>query len=176
MGFPGGCVDGMDLMEGRRPWGARGFALLVAAVLLTGCGDGCSGKKPQAAPVVATPTPAPSPTPAPWVTLSEGLRYRTEKAGTGEGVVGDGVRPKFALRLMDAKDDRVVWEGELAFEVGAGQALSGLDECVRGMAIGEKRLMDVPPSKAYGEAGFAAWKIEPNSALRIEATLLETLN
>lgn len=108
--------------------------------------------------------------------LSEGLRYREEKAGTGEALVADGIRPKFALRLMDAKDDRLVWEGELAFEIGAGQALPGLDECVRGMKLGETRLMDVPPSKAYGEAGFAAWKIEPNSALRIEATLLEIRN
>jgi len=38
-----------------------------------------------------------------------------------------------------------------SFEVGTGQVISGFDEAVRGLKIGESREVRIPPGEAYGE-------------------------
>ncbi|MBN2110956.1 MAG: peptidylprolyl isomerase [Methanosarcinaceae archaeon] len=39
----------------------------------------------------------------------------------------------------------------LEFIAGAGQMIQGFDEAVTGMAAGEKKTVEIPPGKAYGE-------------------------
>lgn len=39
----------------------------------------------------------------------------------------------------------------LAFEVGAGEVLSGIDEAVRTLSVGEERTITVEPGEAYGD-------------------------
>jgi peptidyl-prolyl cis-trans isomerase B (cyclophilin B) len=39
----------------------------------------------------------------------------------------------------------------LVFTVGDGDVIEGLDDAVRGMAVGEERTVTVPPAAAYGE-------------------------
>jgi peptidylprolyl isomerase len=51
-----------------------------------------------------------------------------------------------------------------SFEVGAGQVIDGLDEGLVGMHAGGRRLLILPPSYAYGEAG-APPAIEPGETL-----------
>ncbi len=39
----------------------------------------------------------------------------------------------------------------LTFTVGAGQMITGFDEGVVGMEVGEKKILKIPPGEAYGE-------------------------
>ncbi|MEE9323784.1 MAG: FKBP-type peptidyl-prolyl cis-trans isomerase [Candidatus Aenigmarchaeota archaeon] len=40
--------------------------------------------------------------------------------------------------------------GNFTFRVGAGEAISGVDQAVTGMRIGEKKTSTIPPEQAYG--------------------------
>ena len=58
-----------------------------------------------------------------------------------------------------------------AFPLGAGRVIKGWDEGVKGMKIGEKRKLTIPPDMAYGPGGFGN-VIPPNSTLVFEVELL----
>lgn len=57
------------------------------------------------------------------------------------------------------------------FALGAGQVIQGWDEGVKGMKIGEKRKLTIPPEMAYGPGGFGDI-IPANSTLVFEVELL----
>ena len=42
-----------------------------------------------------------------------------------------------------------------SFEVGTGQVISGFDDAIRGLKIGESREVRIPPAEAYGERSDA---------------------
>jgi FKBP-type peptidyl-prolyl cis-trans isomerase FkpA len=60
--------------------------------------------------------------------------------------------------------------GPIAFVVGSGSLIPGFDQGVRGMRVGGKRRMYVPPSMAYGAQG-AGSDIPPNASLVFEVEL-----
>ncbi len=41
----------------------------------------------------------------------------------------------------------------LEFKVGEGELIQGFEEGVKGMEVGEKKEVEIPPEKAYGEEG-----------------------
>ncbi|MFP3871669.1 MAG: FKBP-type peptidyl-prolyl cis-trans isomerase [Candidatus Natronoplasma sp.] len=43
--------------------------------------------------------------------------------------------------------------GPLGFTVGEGEVIEGFEEGVKGMDVGEKKEIEIPPEKAYGESG-----------------------
>src|SRR5688572_19960773 len=59
--------------------------------------------------------------------------------------------------------------GPVEFVIGAGGILSGFDQGVRGMRVGGKRRMYLPPSLAYGSQGGSG--IPPNASLVFEVEL-----
>jgi len=49
--------------------------------------------------------------------------------------------------------DTSVGRAPLKFTVGGGQLIQGFDEAVIGMRIGDRKVVTIPPEKAYGKSG-----------------------
>ena len=54
----------------------------------------------------------------------------------------------------------------LAFELGAGQVIAGMDEAVASMAVGDKQTVKIPPEAAYGERDERLVQEVPKDALQ----------
>ncbi|MEO6057206.1 MAG: FKBP-type peptidyl-prolyl cis-trans isomerase [Gemmatimonadales bacterium] len=103
-----------------------------------------------------------------------GLWYADEAAGQGpEAQPGQAVRVHYTGWLTDGKKfDSSRDHGEpFEFTLGAGQVISGWDEGVKGMKVGGRRKLVLPPRMAYGEAG-APPDIPPNSTLVFDVEVL----
>lgn len=61
--------------------------------------------------------------------------------------------------------------GPLVFVVGSGAFIPGFDQGVRGMRVGGKRRMYIPPSLAYGSSGSGP--IPPNASIVFEVELTD---
>ena len=59
---------------------------------------------------------------------------------------------------------------QFTFVVGANQVIKGFDQGVVGMKVGGTRRLIVPPSLAYGAAGYQS--IPPNAALVFDIALI----
>lgn len=59
--------------------------------------------------------------------------------------------------------------GPIIFIVGSGTLISGFDQGVRGMRVGGRRRIYVPPSMAYGSTGQGP--IPPNASIVFEVEL-----
>eukprot|EP00658_Telonema_sp_P-2_P042387 TRINITY_DN3041_c0_g1_i1.p2 TRINITY_DN3041_c0_g1~~TRINITY_DN3041_c0_g1_i1.p2 ORF type:complete len:116 (-),score=54.83 TRINITY_DN3041_c0_g1_i1:192-494(-) len=57
-----------------------------------------------------------------------------------------------------------------AFKLGAGEVIKGWDLGVKGMKVGEKRILQIPAALGYGKRG-AAPDIPPGAALTFEVRL-----
>ena len=74
--------------------------------------------------------------------------------GGGTGVAADGDR--VAVHYRGTLDDGEVFDSSrerspLEFVVGTGGVISGFDDAVRGLAVGEAVTVRLPPAEAYGE-------------------------
>ena len=59
-----------------------------------------------------------------------------------------------------------------SFEIGAGQVISGWEQGVSGMKVGEVRKLTIPPELGYGDRGIGD-AIPPNAMLVFEIELLD---
>jgi peptidylprolyl isomerase len=129
---------------------------------------------PQPAPVAAPPAPAPQAARA----IDGGLLIQTLVPGTGDSVkTGDRIAVHYIGFVQKAEivsaepfDDSRARETPLTFALGAGEVIRGWDSGLQGMRVGEKRMLVVPPSLAYGDRDLGI--IPPNSTLRFEVELL----
>jgi peptidylprolyl isomerase len=75
-------------------------------------------------------------------------------AGCGETLVakdGDTVSVHYTLTLEDGTEKETSKGGEpLSFTVGAGDMITGFDNAVLGMKVGEIKTVTLPPEEAYG--------------------------
>jgi peptidylprolyl isomerase len=68
-------------------------------------------------------------------------------------------------------DSSVDRESPLSFELGKGQQIKGWDQGVKGMKVGGKRRLVIPPELGYGDKGVKG-VIPPNATLFFEIELL----
>jgi len=64
---------------------------------------------------------------------------------------GDNVKVHYKGKLTTGEQfDSSEGREPLAFIVGAGQMIKGFDEAIPGMAVGEKKTINIAPENAYG--------------------------
>ena len=65
---------------------------------------------------------------------------------------GDNVKVHYKGTLTTGEQfDSSEGRAPLAFTVGAGQMIKGFDDAIPGMAVGDKKTINIAPSDAYGE-------------------------
>ncbi len=65
---------------------------------------------------------------------------------------GDNVKVHYTGKLTSGESfDSSAGREPLAFTVGAGQMIKGFDAAIPGMAIGDKKTINIPAADAYGE-------------------------
>jgi peptidylprolyl isomerase len=65
---------------------------------------------------------------------------------------GDLVRVHYTGKLTNGEQfDSSMGREPLEFTVGAGQMIKGFDAAMPGMAVGDKKTINIPPHEAYGE-------------------------
>lgn len=105
---------------------------------------------------------------------ASGLYYRDIVVGAGTEVLmvqGDsvGVRYRGWLRNGVPFDSNTTAALPLRFRTGNNAVIEGFDEGVRGMKVGGRRQLIIPPGLGYGSQGTAA--IPSNSILVFDVTL-----
>jgi FKBP-type peptidyl-prolyl cis-trans isomerase FkpA len=106
---------------------------------------------------------------------SSGFWYADIAPGQGDSAVaGRTVTVHYTGWLPDGtKFDSSRDRGEpFAFTLGAGQVISGWDEGVKGMKVGGRRKLVLPPQLGYGDVG-APPAIPPNATLVFDVEVLK---
>src|SRR4051812_35720870 len=152
------------------------LTLLLAAPLVAACGG--SNSNETAAPATATATVTETPTPAPAATGKPTVKAPTGKAPTklvikdlkrGTGATakeGRVVTVQYVgVLYKDGKQFDASWDrGQpFQFQLGAGMVIPGWDQGVKGMKVGGRRELIIPPDLAYGPSGNGP--IGPNETL-----------
>jgi len=124
-----------------------------------------------------TPTTSATPTSTPTESAAPVTELKIEDIKVGDGAVaeaGKQVSVHYTGTLTDGTkfDSSVDRKDPFTFSLGAGQVIKGWDEGVKGMKIGGKRKLTIPPSMGYGEAG-AGGVIPPNATLIFDVELLD---
>lgn len=106
---------------------------------------------------------------------ADGLFFKVLKAGTGgKPQAGSQVRILYTLTLSDGRkiDSTADRKNEaFVFKLASGQVIPGFDAAVTAMRYGERRVVVIPPSLAYGAAG-AGGVVPGNAVLVFDIELL----
>lgn len=147
----------------------RALAVSLVAVMVGGCATGREGTVPASAKDACAPPPAQLVVKdlAPGKG-DDAVRFRTAVLVGYTGWLYDGCAKDFKGRQFDSSEGRATPFG---FMVGAQRVIKGWDEGLVGMREGGKRLLVIPPDKAYGDRAVGD-VIKPNSTLVFEIDLL----
>ncbi|HET9577604.1 MAG TPA: FKBP-type peptidyl-prolyl cis-trans isomerase [Usitatibacter sp.] len=99
----------------------------------------------------------------------QAVRFRSAVLVGYTGWLYDGCAPEFKGKEFDSSKNR---PAPFGFTVGAGRVIKGWDEGLIGMKEKGKRLLIIPPDKAYGERAVGD-VIKPNSTLVFEVELVQ---
>lgn len=85
---------------------------------------------------------------------------------------GDTVRIHYTGTLADGSQfDSSAGRDPLEFELGSGQVIPGFDKAVAGMAVGDKKVVEIPSEDAYGPAHEEAVQAVPREQIPAEIPL-----
>lgn len=104
-----------------------------------------------------------------------GILYKVLKEGPGQKPeYGSQVKAEYKAMLPDGTvfDQSALHGKPLEFTLGAGSVIPGWEAGIAEMRKGEKRLVAIPPSLAYGQSGISG-VIPPNSYILLEIHLIE---
>lgn len=103
--------------------------------------------------------------------LPSGVIVEDLHVGSGpEAKPGKFIQVYYAGQLQNKKEFDSVTSGKpFKFKLGKGEVIKGWDEGIKGMKVGGKRKVIVPPEQAYGKK--AVGPIPPNSTLTFDITL-----
>ena len=100
-----------------------------------------------------------------------GLYYRDLVVSEGPtATVGVTVRVRYTGWLASGTEFDSNQGNGIAFQLGANQVVKGFDEGIRGMRVGGKRQLIIPPNLGYGAGGSGA--IPGNAILVFEVELV----
>jgi peptidylprolyl isomerase len=110
-------------------------------------------------------------------TLPGGLKYAVLKPGKGTVAAHGDVEVHYTGWLTNGKKfDSSRDRGQpFKFELGHGEVIKGWDQGVKGMKVGEKRQLVVPPALGYGPGGTPDGTIPANATLIFEVELVKVL-
>jgi len=104
-----------------------------------------------------------------------GLRYQILQKGDGKKATkGAGVSVHYKGQLLDGTvfDSSYKRKEPIDFNVGVGQVISGWDEGIQLLQVGDKARFVIPSNLAYGETG-AGGVIPPNATLIFDVELMD---
>ena len=113
----------------------------------------------------------------PMMLLQSGgkLDIKDGKVGTGPAATDyDILTMDYTGTLADGKvfdSSKGPGKKPFVFVLGAGQVIKGWDEGIKGMKVGGKRTLVIPPDLAYGAAGTPGGPIPANATLKFEVEL-----
>ncbi len=162
---------------------ARAITVVAAVAVMAGCGSvvPVTGLVKAAAPTCATPGPAGQTDsfvePVTLITTPMGLKYGDIRVGCGALVqTGHQVSIQYTGWLASGTvfdTSRQPGRTAFTFTIGANQVIPGLEDGLRGMRVGGKRQLVLPPALAYGGAGRAP-VIPPQATLTIDVEVVGT--
>jgi len=106
---------------------------------------------------------------------TSGLRYKILQKGNGkQATKGAKVSVHYKGQLLDGTvfDSSYKRKQPLDFNVGVGQVISGWDEGIQLLQIGDKARLVIPSNLGYGERG-AGGVIPPNATLIFDVELMD---
>jgi FKBP-type peptidyl-prolyl cis-trans isomerase len=106
---------------------------------------------------------------------ASGLRYQILQKGEGKKVTkGAGVSVHYKGQLLDGTvfDSSYKRKQPIDFNVGVGQVISGWDEGIQLLQVGDKARFVIPSNLAYGSAG-AGGVIPPDATLIFDVELMD---
>ncbi len=109
-----------------------------------------------------------------YTTTPSGLQYAVIQPGSGAiAEAGDMVSVSYTGWLEDGTmfDSSLKRGQPFQFPLGEGQVITGWDEGIAGMQVGEKRQLRVPADLGYGASGRG--DIPPNATLIFDVELVE---
>jgi FKBP-type peptidyl-prolyl cis-trans isomerase len=146
----------------------RSLTRAAALVVLCAVASAAVAQKAPAAPTKVNPKQQ--------KTLPGGLKYAILKPGKGAAATAhQTVTVHYTGWLTNGKkfDSSLDRREPFEFALGHQMVIKGWDEGVKGMKIGEKRQLVIPPAMGYGPGGTPDGTIPPNATLIFVVELLK---
>jgi len=104
-----------------------------------------------------------------YMVKQEGNPEAEVKKGNTVTVHATGVVKESGKKFWSTKDPG---QEPFTYKAGVGQVITGWDQGLLGMKLGEVRELLIPANEGYGAAGFPAWGIPPGGTLNFTLEVL----